>query len=78
MGLLTKGDYSRKALVVGAIVASKGEIKVRAPVSGTIQILEAEFGERVGRGWGEGGEGVTLLTIQTVNQMPVQGRTGFH
>jgi len=52
MGLLIKGDYSRKALVVGAIVASKGEIKVRAPVSGTIQILEAEFGERVGRGWG--------------------------
>jgi hypothetical protein len=74
MGLLIKGDYSRKALVVGAIVASKGEVKVRAPVSGTIQILEAEFGERVGKG----GEGVTLLTIQTVNQMPVQGRTGFH
>jgi len=49
MGLLIKGDYSRKALVVGAIVASKGEVKVRAPVSGTIQILEAEFGERVGK-----------------------------
>jgi len=38
-------------LVVGAIVTSKGKVKVRAPVSGTIQILEAEFGERVGRGW---------------------------
>ena len=62
MGLLIKGDYSRKALVVGAIVASKGEVKVRAPVSGTIEILEVELGERVGKGG-------TLLTIQTVNQI---------
>jgi len=52
MGLLIKGDYSRKALVVGAIVASKGEVKVRAPVSGTIQILEAYWKPSLEKGWG--------------------------
>ena len=62
MGFLIKGDYSRKALVVGAIVASKGEVKVRAPVNGTIEKLEAELGERVGKGG-------ALLTIQTVNHI---------
>ena len=49
-------------MVVGAIVASTGEVKVRAPVNGTIEKLEAELGERVGKGG-------ALLTIQTVNHI---------
>ncbi len=60
MGLLIKGDYSRKETVVGAIVSSKGEVKVKAPVGGTIEVLAAELGRRVGKG-------ATLLSIQAVN-----------
>ena len=60
LGLLIKGDYSRKALVVGAIVSSKGEVKVRAPVGGVIEVLEAELGGRVEKG-------AALLSIEAVN-----------
>ncbi len=59
---LVQGEYSRKEVVVGAIVANKGEVKVRAPVGGTIEVLGAELGGRVGKGG-------ALLTIQGINNV---------
>jgi len=57
---LVQGEYIRKEVVAGAIVANRGEVKVRAPVGGTIEVMGAELGGRVGKGGG-------LLTIHGVS-----------
>ena len=48
--LLVTGNYQRKSVVAGVLVADRGTVLVRAPAEGILEEITAGIGERVGKG----------------------------